>query len=123
MKTKEELMEVVKPAICSKLKSPASAQFPMELVTVTGDDLNGYKVDGYVDSQNGYGAMIRNDFSANVKVSNSGYLTVVSSSVATKANAARTTSFVSNYIWIMILTAIGGLILFLLNGSLVDLFF
>lgn len=95
----------------------------MELVSVTGDDLRGYKVEGFVDSQNSYGAMIRNDFSAEVKVTSAGFLTVTSSSVATKANIARTTNYISNYIWISILVAIGGAILYLLNGSFVDLFF
>lgn len=123
MKTKEELMEAVKPAICGKLKSPASAQFPMETITVTGNDLEGYKVNGYVDSQNGYGAMIRNDFHAEVKVSSSGYLTVTSSTVGTITSAQNTSDFISRYIWITILTAIGGAILYFINSGIVDIFY
>ena len=121
--TKEELMEVVKPAVCRQLKSPASAQFPMELVTVSGNDLQGYKVDGFVDSQNSYGAMIRNDFSAVVKITGSGVAHVTSATVAAKANVARQSDFVSRFIWISILTAIGGMILYFINSSFVDLFY
>lgn len=66
--TNSEIMNVVKPVICSKLKSPASAQFPVDLISITGDDTSGYQVNGFVDSQNSYGAMIRNDFNAQVNV-------------------------------------------------------
>lgn len=68
--TNEEIMKAVKPAICKQLKSPASAQFPVDLISITGDDVRGYQVAGFVDSQNGYGAMIRNDFSAYVAIEN-----------------------------------------------------
>ena len=66
----EEIMNVVKPAICRQLKSPASAQFPVDLISIVGDDTRGYRVEGFVDSQNSYGAMIRNDFTADVKIEN-----------------------------------------------------
>ena len=58
--TNQEIMAVVKPAICNQLKSPASAQFPVDLISIVGDDTRGYQVSGFVDSQNSYGAMIRN---------------------------------------------------------------
>ena len=86
--TNEEIMKAVKPAICKQLKSPASAQFPVDLISITGDDARGYQVAGFVDSQNGYGAMIRNDFSAYVAIEN-GFPVVKTSSVAAKANAQR----------------------------------
>lgn len=58
--TNEEMMKVVKPAGCAQLKSPASTQFPVNLISIVGDDERGYRIEGFVDSQNGYGAMIRN---------------------------------------------------------------
>ena len=108
--TNEEIMKVVKPAICSQLKSPASAQFPVDTISIVGDDERGYRVSGFVDSQNGYGAMIRNDFTAEVSIVN-GFPIVKSSSVAVKANAARGAEFAVNYVAITIFTIIGGAIL------------
>lgn len=101
----DEIMKVVKPAICNQLKSPASAQFPAELLSIIGDDERGYQVSGFVDSQNSYGAMIRNDFTANVVIEN-GFLVVKSASVGKKANAARAKQFGVNYIVISICTII-----------------
>ena len=83
--TNQEIMAVVKPAICNQLKSPASAQFPVDLISIVGDDTRGYQVSGFVDSQNSYGAMIRNDFTATVAVEN-GFPVVKSATVAAKAN-------------------------------------
>ena len=48
----EEIMKVVKPAICAQLKSPASAQFPVDMISIVGDEMRGYHIAGYVDSQN-----------------------------------------------------------------------
>jgi len=93
--TNEEIMQVVKPAICRQLKSPASAQFPVDLISIVGDEARGYKIDGFVDSQNSYGAMIRNDFTANVKIEN-GFPVVVNSSVAAKATVDRAKYFAHN---------------------------
>ena len=115
-----EIMAVVKPAICSQLKSPASAQFPPELVTIVGDDIRGYQVSGFVDSQNSYGAMIRNDFTATVAVEN-GFPVVKSASVATKANIQRAKQFGVNYIAISIITAIGGALLYFIISAMVGL--
>lgn len=103
----QALMAVVKPAVCSQLKSPASAKFPTDLITIVGDDARGYQVSGFVDSQNSYGAMIRNDFTANVVMVN-GCLVVRSVSVAAKANVQRAKQFGINYIAISIFTLIGG---------------
>ena len=116
----EEVMQVVKPAICAKLKSPASAQFPVDVISIVGDDEKGYKVEGYVDSQNSYGAMIRNDFTAFVAVEN-GFPTVKSSTVGVKTNKERAKSFGVSYVAITIMTAIGGLILYLITKLMVGL--
>ena len=42
--TNQEIMAVVKPAVCNQLKSPASAQFPVDLISSVGDDTRGYQV-------------------------------------------------------------------------------
>ena len=118
--TNEEVMAVVKPAVCSKLKSPASAQFPVDLISIVGDDERGYHIEGFVDSQNGYGAMIRNDFTADVKVDN-GFPKVTASTVGAKASVDRAKEFGANYIAITIFTIVitiftivGGAILYLI---------
>ncbi len=116
---KNEILSAVKPAICSQLKSPASAQFPEELISIVGDDEKGYQVTGFVDSQNSYGAMIRNDFAATVKVEN-GAPKVISSSVATKANEQRAKEFGKNYAVTLIITAIGGLVLYFFINMIVN---
>lgn len=103
--TKEEIMAVVKPAIGAQLKSPASAQFPDELIKISGNDAIGYHVEGFVDSQNGYGAMIRNDFTADVSVSN-GYPVVTSSSVAQKTTKSNAKSFIIIFIALSVLTSL-----------------
>ena len=120
--TNEEIMQVVKPAICAKLKSPASALFPADVISIVGDDERGYRVNGFVDSQNGYGAMIRNDFSAEVAVEN-GFPVVKKSSVAEKANVERAKTFGANYLLITIFTIIGGAILFFITSAMVGLRF
>ena len=116
--TNEEIMSVVKPAICAQLKSPASAQFPDDQITITGDEQTGYRVNGFVDSQNSYGAMIRNDFAASVTVSD-GRPVVTSSSVGTLAAKANAKSFGKNYIAMLILTALGGGLLYLIISLIV----
>lgn len=118
--TNEEIMAVVKPAICAKLKSPASAQFPIDMISIIGDDDRGYHVAGYVDSQNGYGAMMRNDFSADVKIEN-GFPIVKKSEVATEANKQRAVEFGVNYIAITIFTIIGGAVLYFFTSAMVGL--
>lgn len=118
--TNQEIMAVVKPAICNRLKSPASAQFPVDLISIVGDDTRGYQVSGFVDSQNGYGAMIRSDFSATVAIEN-GFPVVKSSSVAAKANAQRAKEFGVNYIAISIFTLIGGAVLYYIISMMVGL--
>ena len=119
--TNQELMAVVKPAICNQLKSPASAQFPEELISIVGDETRGYQVSGFVDSQNGYGAMIRNDFEASVTVEN-GFPVVKSATVAAKADVQRAKEFGVNYIALSVVTTIGGIILYFLISVVTDLY-
>ena len=105
--TNEDIMKVVKPAICSQLKSPASAQFPIDAISIAGDDKSGYHIEGFVDSQNSYGAMIRNDFTAEVTIVN-GCPHVTYCSVAKKADARRAKEFGVNYLVVLLYTIIGG---------------
>ena len=118
--TNEEVMAVVKPAVCAQLKSPASAQFPVEMISIVGDDSRGYHVDGFVDSQNGYGAMIRNDFTADVIVEN-GFPKVTKATVAAKATVQRAKEFGVNYVAITIFTLIGGAILYWIISMMVGM--
>ncbi len=103
--TAEQLMNVVMPAVCAQLKAPASARFPTELVSITGNDVQGYQVNGFVDSQNTYGAMIRNDFSATVIIQN-GTPVVTKANVAVKANAERAKQFGINYVALSIIIGV-----------------
>ncbi|WP_251231060.1 hypothetical protein [Adlercreutzia aquisgranensis] len=115
--TNEEIMQVVKPAICSQLKSPASAQFPIEMISIVGDDQRGYRIEGFVDSQNSYGAMIRNDFTADVEIKN-GFPTVKSSSVGVQKSIQDAKSFGANYLAITIFTiVVGALLYFAISAS------
>ena len=122
--TNEEIMSAVKPAICAQLKSPASAQFPVDIISIVGNDERGYRVDGFVDSQNSFGAMIRNDFAAESKIEN-GFPIVKSSSVATKANVERAKQFGKNYIAISLFVGIaailGTVILFAMTSAMVHI--
>lgn len=120
--TTEEIMKAVKPVICQYLKCPASAQFPPDLISITGNDLTGYVVNGFVDSQNSYGAMLRSDFTACVMVVNKS-IVVTSASVAEKVEKARKEAFGKSYfsalLWVFILGSIISVILF----SIVELLY
>ena len=118
--TYEEIMGLVMPAVCSQLVCPASAQFPADMISITGNDAWGYQVSGFVDSQNSYGAMIRNDFSVYITIQN-GFPVVRSAMVGARANAQRAKSFGANYLAIMLLTTIGGLIMYFLITALVNM--
>ncbi|MCI7473875.1 MAG: hypothetical protein MSB10_09390 [Clostridiales bacterium] len=118
--TNEEIMKVVKPAICAQLKSPASAQFPVDMISIVGDETRGYHIAGFVDSQNSYGAMIRNDFTADVVIEN-GFPVVKASTVAVKANKARAKEFGLNYLAITIFTIAGGALLYFIISMMVGL--
>lgn len=114
------IMGAVRGAVCAQLKSPASARFPADTIWIADNGANGYHVEGYVDSQNSYGAMIRNDFAADVTMQN-GTPVVVFCSVAAKANTARIKAFGAAYLVIMAFVVVMGLLLFLIISLLVGL--
>lgn len=118
--TNQEIMTVVKPAICNQLKSPASAQFPVDLISIVGDEARGYQVTGFVDSQNSYGAMIRNDFAATVAIEN-GFPVVKTATVAAKATAQREKEFGISYLAITLVTIAGAAILYFIISAIVGL--
>lgn len=118
--TQDDILNVVKPVVCSQLKSPASAQFPTELISIVSNGDMRYHVEGFVDSQNSYGAMLRNDFTAEVDVLN-GVPRVTSCTVGAKANVQSAKEFGSNYIVNIILTIIGGAILYFIMTAIVGL--
>jgi hypothetical protein len=60
------LKELAQESVKSKLKSPASAQFSEEKVT-TAKDGQGLLVEGVVDAQNGFGALMREEYTINFK--------------------------------------------------------
>ena len=84
---------------------------------MTGNDATGYHVDGFVDSQNSYGAMIRNDFTADVEIDSNGTPRVIRSSVAAKASVERAKSFGKTWILLMIICGAIGLITYLVMKS------
>lgn len=62
---------VAKDYIKSRLKAPSTAKFPGSLthsdhITVLPNNI--YEINSYVDSQNGFGAMIRTNFQCKVKL-------------------------------------------------------
>lgn len=118
--TNEEIMKVVKPAICAQLKSPASAQFPVDVISIVGDDERGYLVNGFVDSQNSYGALIRNDFKAEISIEN-GFPVVKSSSVGTQAAINNAKQFGANYLAITLLTTVGAVIMYFIISAIVGM--
>lgn len=118
------IIAVVKPAITNQLKAPASAQFQEDLISIVCYGENVYEVSGYVDSQNGYGAMIRNDFAATVEMTN-GIPNVKAASVGTKKAKNDAKEFATNYVKTLIFTGIGAVIIYFIinavvNGSLPD---
>lgn len=66
--------EIVK----DQLRSPASATFPPYEYQVIQTDLGEYIVISYVDSQNGFGALIRTHFVCELKATGRGQWEVVS---------------------------------------------
>jgi hypothetical protein len=55
------------------LKAPATAKFPdiseVSIISTFSNDPNRYKVNGYVDAENGFGALLRSRFTCNISYS------------------------------------------------------
>lgn len=63
-----------KDLVQSNLKAPKTAKFPSQYdIMITSLGGSDYRILGYVDSQNGFGAMIRSNFIATLTLTSSGY--------------------------------------------------
>ena len=97
------------------LKAPVSAVFPdLEKFTVAKTDKNEYRVSGYVDAQNSYGAMVRTNFTLNIKrvISGCGWECIdkfISSSDA--INQQIRNESINSWIWAVVSTIAGLLII------------
>lgn len=69
--------EICKNAVKDRLKSPSSAEFPNVLAKNVIDE-NTFSLDSYVDSENGFGAMLRANFHCKVKYLNKGKWELIS---------------------------------------------
>lgn len=111
--TRDQIMAVVKPAVCRCLKSPSTAQFPEEVIQIVGSDESGYKVTGYVDSHNSYGGMMRTDFAVTVSVRN-GYPVVTNSSVGVDAARQAGKNYAAAWVFGVVVTILTGFIFYML---------
>lgn len=77
IRTREKLLELIKVEVKPSLKSPISAVFctPEEL-HIFSQNNNVITVNGFVHSQNSYGAMIKSDFSFDYKVENGRFIRI-----------------------------------------------
>ncbi|WP_394749576.1 hypothetical protein [Spongiimicrobium salis] len=58
--------------IKNKLKTPTTAKFPASFQATVNKNVKGnYEVSSYVDSQNGFGAMVRTNWSAEIRYTES----------------------------------------------------
>jgi len=72
---KVSIVTAVQDRIKKGLLNPDGASFSsIDDTTMTKNDDGTYEVDGYVDDTNGFGAKIRNNYKATVKVEDDGYI-------------------------------------------------
>ena len=110
----ESLLKAIKP----RLKSPASAILCSADELVISKNDKGYTVYGYVSSQNSYGAMLKNDFTATVSFANNSWI-VINIEVGKKTAINTAKIFTANYIAISIFVAIMGLIGYAIISSII----
>lgn len=108
--TKEQLMPMIEPIIKPLLKSPISAVFcePKELLIVYDID-NIYNIHGYVNSQNGYGAMIKTGFKVRAKYINNKW-EIISSGMENQFAKALASNYIIAIVITILLFAISSLI-------------
>ncbi|MBQ4486237.1 MAG: hypothetical protein II936_04440 [Oscillospiraceae bacterium] len=130
----EKFYKTVKKSVKSQLKSPVSAVFcdaeelnvkyigPVSAFYDEDEDrvytdCTAYEVNSYVSSQNSYGAMIQNDYYCKVlEKEDIDYYKVIECVVGEKTQTARTLSFIKWFIIVIILTGIGGYILYQISS-------
>lgn len=117
----EDLRKAIYDKYCEEvkksLKSPASAVFcNIEELTIT-DNYGVYVVNGWVDSQNSYGAMIRTNVTLKMMIENG--VLVSKTNLAISASGKVAKNLVAYYIIGAILTLISfGFFYFIINGML-----
>lgn len=111
--TGNKILDLCIPEVKKQLKSPASAVFcSSEELEITQKSDGSFSVVGYVSSQNSYGAMIKNDFRCEMIEENNGSYKITACVVGERAAAQAAGEFAGNYIISLIITAIGGGILY-----------
>jgi hypothetical protein len=75
-KTNEDYaVDNTKEAIAKMLKAPSTAEFPNDSeFDVTEIDTGLYRVTGYVDSENGFGAMVRTYYTIELQMADDMYM-------------------------------------------------
>lgn len=63
---------ISKQFVKDRLRSPSTAKFPWSATETTDLGARGWRVKAYVDSQNAFGAMIRTEYTCEVKTTDGG---------------------------------------------------
>lgn len=74
----QALWAAIKEDVSGKLRSPASAEFDPDISLTSEKHFCGLNVVSYVDSQNGFGAMLRTKFTAFAAFKDDGSISVSS---------------------------------------------
>lgn len=101
---KQKAIECIAPTVKGQLKAPMTAVFcaPEDLeVSFIGDDT--YSIQGIVNSQNSYGAMISTDFAGKVHVNGEQY-SVISCTVGQKQAIQQAKQSAGTWVWAIIST-------------------
>lgn len=101
---KQKILDCIAPSVKSQLKAPLTAVFcsPEELrVYSTGDST--YSVEGLVNSQNSYGAMISTDFSGTVRAYDDHY-SVIQCTVGKKQAVQQAKQSANHWLWAIVST-------------------
>ena len=121
VKNLPELKSKMLATIRLQLKAPLSAVLGDDtLLTVTEED-GIYSISGFVSSQNGYGALISNDFTCKAVLNEDGSWSVNSATVGVEAAKQGAKTFATNYIAISIFTGVMGLLGYFILSAIVGL--
>ena len=113
------LSEALLNSIRPNLKAPSTATLcdsNQLVMTPIGEDV--YKVEGYVYSQNGYGAMISTDFSVNATL-NHGHWEIRNTILGVKNAKNYAKKFIVRFLIILIFTVLAGLLGYWILTSIV----
>lgn len=117
----EFLSDAILKAIKPNLKSPLSAILcDAEEFVIRITENNTYIIEGYVNSQNSYGAMIKTDFTVNAQHKNDSWI-VEKTAIGVKNAIIYAKNFITNYILISVFVAIIAVIGVLVLSALVNI--